>query len=242
MKAIIIEDSRLARQGLLRMLGDYADIEVVALAENAEIALEQITEHQPDVIFLDIHMPGESGFELLQALELVPKIIFTTAYAEYAIQSFDYPTVDYLLKPVSKERLAQAVDKLRKVMVPTLVSEAENDIERQLELNSKILIKDGEECHLVNLADIYYIESCKNHVRAFFKDKKAFIRKNMAHVDDTLPSSTFFRANRQAIINLNFIEVIEPSISEGYDIKLKGGILVEVSRRNAAKLKEMLSL
>ncbi len=242
MKALIVEDSRLARQGLLRMLAEYTDIEVVGLAENAEIALDQITEHQPDVIFLDIHMPGDSGFELLQALELVPKIIFTTAYAEYAIQSFDYPTVDYLLKPVSKERLSQAVDKLRKVMVPAQASAAESDIHRQLDLNSKILIKDGEECHLVDLADIYYIESCKNYVRAFFDDKKAFIRKNMAHIEESLPSSTFFRVNRQSIINLNYIELIEPSISEGYDIKLKGGILVEVSRRNAAKLKEMLSL
>ncbi|WP_049630357.1 LytTR family DNA-binding domain-containing protein [Cellvibrio sp. pealriver] len=238
MKALVIEDSRLAREGLCRMLERFPELDVVGQAKTAVQARELIDKHQPDVLFLDIHMPGESGLELLQSLTSTPKIIFTTAYAEYAINSFDYPTVDFLLKPISHERLAKSIEKLSAEESPS----AQHLPERVLKENSKIFIKDNDECHLISLSDIVYIESCKNYVCAFFNGKKAFIRKNMAALEQTLPRAIFFRASRQFIVNLNRIDQIKPGVSEGYDLVMEDGKRVEVSRRNAAELKDRLSI
>lgn len=238
MKALVIEDSRLAREGLCRMLERFPELEVVGQAKTAAQARELIDMHQPDILFLDIHMPGESGLELLQSLTNTPKIIFTTAYAEYAINSFDYPTVDYLLKPISHERLAKSIEKLN-AEESTLSQELPA---RVLKENSKIFIKDNDQCHLISLSDIVYIESCKNYVCAFFNGKKAFIRKNMAALEQSLPRAIFFRASRQFIVNLNRIDQIKPGINDGYDLVMDDGARVEVSRRNAADLKDRLSI
>lgn len=238
MKALVIEDSRLAREGLCRMLERFPELEVVGQAKTAVQAREMIDKHQPDVLFLDIHMPGESGLELLQSLTSTPKIIFTTAYAEYAINSFDYPTVDYLLKPISHERLAKSIEKLNAEESPL----SQHLPERVLKEKSKIFIKDDDQCHLISLSDIVYIESCKNYVCAFFNGKKAFIRKNMAALEQALPRSIFFRASRQFIVNLNRIDQIQPSLNDGYDLIMDDGTVVEVSRRNAIELKDRLSM
>jgi two-component system, LytTR family, response regulator len=238
MKALVIEDSRLAREGLCRMLERFPELEVVGQAKTAAQARELIDMHQPDILFLDIHMPGESGLELLQSLTSTPKIIFTTAYAEYAINSFDYPTVDYLLKPISHERLAKSIEKLN-AEESTLSQELPA---RVLKENSKIFIKDNDQCHLISLSDIVYIESCKNYVCAFFNGKKAFIRKNMAALEQSLPRAIFFRASRQFIVNLNRIDQIKPGVNDGYDLVMDDGKRVEVSRRNAAELKDRLSI
>lgn len=248
MKALIVEDSRLARDGLARMLEHYAEIDVIGKAADAHQAKLMVEQLAPEVLFLDIHMPGKTGLELLQELDELPHIIFTTAYSEYAIQSFEFPTVDYLLKPISQDRLNVAVAKLltaQKVLEAKQSAagstQSSSTPARKLDMTSKIFIKDGDACHLVALNDIYYIESCKNYVRAFFGGDKAFIRKNMTQIEESLPSEHFFRASRQAIINLNHIESIEQSVGDGYDVTLKGGLVTEVSRRNASKLKDMLS-
>lgn len=239
MKALIIEDSRLARDGLARMLSVYPELDIVGKAADAHEAKALIEKTKPEVLFLDIHMPGKTGLELLEELDELPKIIFTTAYSEYAIKSFEYPTIDYLLKPISQERLAVAVNKLLNESPAPL--QAPSAPTRRLALSSKIFIKDGDACHLVALDDIYYIESCKNYVRAFFDNQKAFVRKNMTQIEEVLPSDVFFRASRQGIINLNHIQRIEASVGDGYEVTLTNGVVAEVSRRNAAKLKEMLS-
>jgi two-component system LytT family response regulator len=173
-KAIVVEDSRLAREGLLRMLSEFEELEMVGSADHPDSALKLISEHRPDVLFLDIHMPGQSGFDLLDKLDYIPQVIFTTAYSEYAYRSFDYNPVDYLLKPVSPERLAAAVDKLTRRDQP-LVALA-------LEMSSKIFINDGDDCHLVSLNEIRYFESCKNHSRVFFDTHKPFIKKALSTV------------------------------------------------------------
>jgi two-component system, LytTR family, response regulator len=235
MRAIVVEDSRLAREGLVRMLAAFPEIDVVGQADHPTTALALIRETEPDVIFLDIHMPGATGFDLLASLDYLPRIVFTTAYSEYAIRSFDYNTVDYLLKPISHERLAVAVGKL--------AGEAQAEAPRPpLDIHSKIFVKDGERCHLVSLASIRYIESCKNYVRIFFGDDKAYIKKSMNSVEERLPRKYFFRANRQCIVNLQEIRSIEESISLGYDVTMNDGKVIEISRRNAADLKELLSL
>jgi two-component system LytT family response regulator len=237
MKAIVVEDSRLAREGLVRMLAAFPDIEVVGQADHPSTALALIGETKPDVIFLDIHMPGATGFDLLASLDYLPRIVFTTAYSEYAIRSFDYNTVDYLLKPISHERLELAIRKLIGQAEPTA-----EVVRAPLEINSKIFVKDGERCHLVSLASIRYIESCKNYVRIYFGNDKAYIKKSLNSVEERLPAQYFFRANRQCIVNLQEIRSIEESISLGYDVTMNDGKVLEISRRNASDLKELLSL
>jgi two-component system LytT family response regulator len=236
MKAVVVEDSRLAREGLVRMLAAFPELDVVGQADHPDSALALIRATQPDVIFLDIHMPGATGFDLLASLDYLPRIVFTTAYSEYAIRSFDYNTVDYLLKPISHERLEIAVRKLAGE------SQAGTSPRPRLDINSKIFVKDGERCHLVSLASIRYIESCKNYVRIYFGDDKAYIKKSLNSVEERLPAKYFFRANRQCIVNLQEIRSIEESISLGYDVTMNDGKVLEISRRNAADLKELLSL
>ena len=239
MKAVVIEDSRLAREGLVRMLGAFPDIEVVGQADHPDTALALINATRPDVIFLDIHMPGATGFDLLAALDYLPRIVFTTAYSEYAIRSFDYNTVDYLLKPISQERLEAAIGKLLAGPRPDEESSAAG--QPVLEIGSKIFVKDGERCHLVTLSSIRYIESCKNYVRIYFGDDKAYVKKSLNSVEERLPPRYFFRANRQCIINLQEIRSIEESVSLGYDVTMTDGRQVEISRRNALELKDLLS-
>lgn len=236
MKTLVVEDSRLAREGLLSMLAQFAGLEVMGAARDAEQARQLIAEHRPELLFLDIHMPGESGFELLESLDYEPKIVFTTAYSEYAIKSFDFQTVDYLLKPISTERLAQTIDKLN------APATGDTDTQQPLDRHSRIFIKDGERCHLIEVGRIHYLESCKNYTRLFFGDDKAFVKKSLNQLEARLPQRLFFRANRQAIINLEAIAGIAESVSEGYEITLSDGRLVDVSRRNAARLKTLLSL
>lgn len=235
MRAIVVEDSRLARDGLVRMLGEYPDIEVVGQADHPDTALPLISALRPEVLFLDIHMPGASGFDLLAQLDYLPRIVFTTAFSEYAIRSFDYNTVDYLLKPISPDRLGQAVAKL--------LGEADEPKAppRRLDMDSKIFIKDGEKCHLVALEAIRTIESCKNYVQVTFGADKAYVKKSLNSVEERLPAGHFFRANRQCVVNLQAIRSIEESISLGYMITMTDGRLIEVSRRNAIELKELLS-
>lgn len=235
MKAIVVEDSRLARQGLLRMLQQFIGLEVVGTAEHPSSALTLIEQHRPDVIFLDIHMPGETGFDLLDKLDYTPQVIFTTAYSEYAYRSFEYNAVDYLLKPISKERLADAVNKLSASPAPVDLSV------EPLERNSKIFIKDGDECHLVTLSDIRYFESCKNHVRVFFDNKNAFIKKPLSTLEERLPGQFFFKVSRQFIVNLFEISSIDESVGDGYDITMSDKKIITVSRRNATELKRRLS-
>lgn len=237
MKAIVVEDSRIAREGLIEMLGEFAEVEIVGEAEHPAPALELIREKRPDVIFLDIHMPGETGFELLEKLDYIPRIIFTTAYSEYAIKSFDYHTIDYLLKPISQERLALAIAKLN-----TITNEASTEFKPPLEMNNKIFVKDDDKCHLVTLESIRYFESCKNHARIFFNKDSAFVKKSLSQLEERLPKRFFFRANRQFIINLHAISAIEEAISDGYEVTMEDGKKIAISRRQACELKELLSL
>ncbi len=235
MKAIVVEDSRVAREGLVRMLHQFPELALVGEADHPQSALQLINEHHPDVIFLDIHMPGESGFDLLEKLDYTPRIVFTTAYSEYAIRSFDYHAVDYLLKPISQQRLAVAIEKL-------FAQPATSALQPSLDINSQIFVKDDDHCHLVPLASIRYIESCKNYVRIYFKDQKAFIKKPLNQVEERLPTRHFFRANRQFVVNLQAIVAIEEAISDGFLLTMDDGKQIEVSRRNALSLKNLLSL
>lgn len=242
MKTLVIEDSRLARDGLVKMLAGFAELEIVGSARDVGQARTIIAEHRPELLFLDIHMPGETGFDLLESLDYTPKIIFTTAYSEHAIRSFDHHTIDYLLKPVSQERLAMAIRKLTSGQNNERSMADSRIYESPLDMHNKIFIKDGNNCHLIEVRSIDYCESCKNYVMIFFDGKKAFIKRSLNQVEQRLPAGAFFRASRQYIVNLQSIVQISESVGEGYEVIMKDGKLIEISRRNAIRMKELLSL
>jgi two-component system LytT family response regulator len=241
MRAIIVDDSRLARTGLARMLAAFPGIELVGEADHPDTALPLIRDLDPDLLFLDIRMAGADAFDLLARLDHHPRIVFTTAHAEYAIRSFDFDTVDYLLKPVSPERLALAIRKLapREAVPPAAPAMA--PAQAPLEPDSRIFIKDGERCHMVSLASIRCFESCKNYVQVFFDNQRAYVKKSLGSVEERLPRHMFFRVSRQHIVNLNAVVRIEEAMDGGYVVTLDNGMKLDISRRNAAQLKETLS-
>lgn len=239
MKAIIIDDERLARVELRRLLSPYKEIEIVEEAVNAEDAVKKIYEHNPDVIFLDIQMPGKNGFELLEELDGVPFVIFTTAYDEYALKAFDYNAMDYLLKPIEPSRLEETVKKLLERYQKQKLKESNKDT---LTENDQVFVKDGERCWFVKLSNVKLLESEGNYVRLYFDEHKPLILRTLNYLDERLDSKTFFRANRKHIINLKWVDSIEPWLNGGLLVKLKGGQKIEVSRRQAIKFKETLAL
>jgi two-component system LytT family response regulator len=239
MKALIVDDERLARTELKRLLEPFKEIEIVGEAVNAEDAANKISELNPELIFLDIQMPGKSGFELLEELDSVPKVVFTTAYDEYALKAFEYNALDYLLKPIEPQRLEETVKKLiegrRKEKIQIYVNEI-------LTAGDQVFVKDGERCWFVKLEKVRLLESEGNYVRLYFDDFKPLILRTLNYLDERLDNKSFFRANRKHIINLKWVENIEPWLNGGLLAKLKGGHKIEVSRRQAVKFKEMLSL
>ncbi len=236
MRAIIVEDSRLARQELLRLLEPFKQIEVVAEVGEPEKAIKIINELTPDLLFLDIQMPGKNGFELLDAIEFKPQVIFITAYDEYALRSFDYDAVDYLLKPVETSRLKDSINKLD--------TNGANDFRSIVRLSEScsVFIKDSDRCWFVELPRIYRLESCGNYTKVYFEENKPLLHKSLNQIEKRLPESMFFRANRQSIINLKFIVSVELGINSNLIVKLKSGCEIEVSRRNSARFKQLLSL
>lgn len=239
MRAIIVDDERLARVELRRLLSPYKEINIVGEAVNVEDAISKISDLKPDLIFLDIQMPGKNGFELLEELDSVPTVIFTTAYDEYALKAFEYNAMDYLLKPIEPKRLEATIKKIIEINRKNITDESEHPI---LAEDDQVFVKDGERCWFVKLSTVRLFESEGNYVRLYFDDFKPLILRTLNYLDERLDSRTFFRANRKHIINLKFIENIEPWMNGGLLVKLKGGVKIEVSRRQAIKFKDMLSL
>ncbi|MCH7962930.1 MAG: response regulator [Bacteroidetes bacterium] len=239
MKALIIDDERLARTELKRLLTPFKEINVVGEAVNADDALEKIQELKPDLLFLDIQMPGKTGFEMLEELDSVPTVIFVTAYDEYAIKAFDYNALDYLLKPIEPNRLEETVNKLIEKKRKKTISELDKNT---LTEGDQVFVKDGEKCWFVKLENVRLFESEGNYVRIYFGENKPLILRTLNYLDERLDDKTFFRANRKHIVNLKWIASIEPWLNGGLLVKLKDGQKVEVSRRQAIKFKDMLSL
>ena len=240
MKALLIDDERLARQELKNLLAPYTQIQVVGEANNAETAIESIRQLKPDVIFLDIQMPGKNGFELLEEISGLPEVVFVTAYDEHAIRAFEVNALDYLLKPVQQSRLAETV---KKILNKDHVAATENKEQTQpLNDSDQVFVKDGEKCWFVKLSDIRLFESEGNYVRVHFDMNRPLILRSLNNLDERLNNRTFFRASRKHIINLKWVESIENWFNGGLMVKLRGGEQVEISRRQAAKLKDMMSL
>jgi two-component system LytT family response regulator len=238
MRALIIDDERLARKELIKLLEEHPSIEVVGEAVNADEAEQMIYDLNPDLLFLDIQMPGRTGFQLLESLESAPLVVFTTAYDEFAIKAFEVNALDYLLKPIQTDRLSEAVQKI----LEKERSRTGKGGSKKLGLEDQVFVKDGERCWFVSLANIRYFESDGNYIKVYFDNHRPMIHKSLNALDDRLDERAFFRASRKHIINLSWVEGIEPWFNGGLMVKLRGGDKVEVSRRQAAKFKDMMSL
>ena len=240
--AIIIDDERLARNELKKLLQDYSDIEVIDEAANVDEGLEKIELHNPELIFLDIQMPGKTGFDLLTEIDKAPKVIFTTAYDEYAIKAFEVNALDYLLKPIEPKRLMDSINKLHDELHREK-AEGQTSFNRgPLNEHDQVFVKDGERCWFVKLGEIRLFESVGNYAKVFFGTNKPLILKSLNALEERLDERMFFRANRKHIVNLRWIEKIEPYFNGGLLVDLKGGEKIEVSRRQTVKFKEMMSL
>jgi two-component system, LytTR family, response regulator len=241
-KTLIIDDERLARNELRKLLSEFPDIEVIDEATNVDEGVEKIDMLNPDLIFLDIQMPGKTGFDLLQEVERAPRVIFTTAYDEYALKAFEVNAFDYLLKPVEPKRLSDAIQKLNYEISRERAGEAGIFNRGPLTENDQVFVKDGERCWFVKLSEIRLFESVGNYAKVFFSTNKPLILKSLNALEERLDERMFFRANRKHIINLRWIERIEPYFNGGLLVELKGGEKIEVSRRQTVKFKEMMSL
>ena len=241
MRVLIIDDERLARQEMKKLLKDFVHLDVIGECTNAQDAVKKIHDLRPDLIFLDIQMPGMNGFEMLEQLDFVPKVIFVTAYDEFALKAFEVNALDYLLKPIESPRLEEA---LKRVQDDIESSENNESIvtRSRLKENDQIFLKDGDKCWFVTLKDVRLFESEGNYVRVFFNNFKPLILKSLNNLEEQLDSKTFFRANRKYIVNLKWIESMENWFNGGLMLTLKDETKVEVSRRQAVKFKELMSL
>ena len=235
-----MDDERLARKELMKLLEDHPMIEVVGEAMNAEEAYQMINEHNPDLLFLDIQMPGKTGFQLLEMLDAVPLVVFTTAYDEFALKAFEVNALDYLLKPIQPERLSETIAKLSEKQRARTA--AERGPEKKLGLHDQVFVKDGERCWFVSLNNVRLFESDGNYIKVYFDNNRPMIHKSLNALDEKLDERAFFRASRKHIVNLSWVEGIESWFNGGLMVRLRGGDKVEVSRRQAAKFKEMMSL
>jgi two-component system LytT family response regulator len=234
-RALIIDDERLARNELRRMLDGMAEIEIVGEAKNADEAVQQIAALRPDLLFLDVQMPGCDGFELLEKLDEAPSVIFTTAFDRYALRAFEVSALDYLVKPIPPPRLAAAVAKaVARAGASAPAGTADGaPASGPLGRRQRIFVRDGERCWFVAIEDIVLIESEGNYARLYFAGHRPVLPRSLNAIGDRLDPGLFFRANRRQIINLERIESLAPWPNDGYLVKLSGGLEVEMSRRQA---------
>jgi two-component system LytT family response regulator len=257
MRAIIIDDERLAREELKKLLKDYHEIEIIDEAKNPEEAIEKIKAQKPDLLFLDIQMPGMTGFEMLKRLDEIPQVVFVTAYDEFALKAFEVNALDYVLKPVDPVRLEETVKKLTSNKESDFQSTAKTPqldrSNRTLGISDQIFIKDGEKTFFVSLKDVRMFESDGNYVKVYFDRSKPLILRSLNSLEEKLNPEYFFRANRKYIINLTWISKIENWFNGGLQVELrpannlgndetKEGDKIEISRRQAIKFKEIFSI
>ena len=227
---------RLAREEVKRALSNYPKFAVLGEAANVDNAIIFIEKERPDLIFLDIHMPEKSGFDLLEELTVVPEVVFTTAYNQYAVKAFEVNALDYLVKPIREERFAITIEKIK-----TEFSKTESKRE-PLPMHYKIFVKDGENCHFIPLTDIRLIQSMDNYARLYFGEDKAMIKKSLSQIEEKLDPNVFFRINRSQIVNTEYIEQIKPYLKNKLSIVLTTDEKLEVSSRQSVKFKNFNSL
>lgn len=238
MRTIIVDDERLAREELKSLLADYPEIELIGEYKNAIEAKVAIENDAPDLVFMDIQMPGETGLQLLEKIKNPPRTIFVTAYDEFAIKAFELKAYDYLMKPIDPDRLAEVYRRLHEEN-KTPESVQNNN---KLKAGERILIKDGEKVWFIKVEDIRYFESEGNYVKVYFDKFRPLILRSLNSLEERMDEKLFFRANRKFIINLHHIVNIESWFNGGLQVELSCGTKIEISRRQTIRFKDMFSL
>lgn len=237
MNLLIVDDSRLARKELIDLLSDIPNTHVIAEAVDVSSAVTAINTHKPDLVLLDIHLPDGDGFDVLENSDFTPQVIFTTAYEQHALRAFEFNALDYLLKPVTRERLEAAIARRQHNQPSAPITHVNNAPKTRTD---QIFVRDGEHCHFIRLSDLRLINVEGNYVRLFFLNTKAMLARSVSYVEERLDPAVFFRANRQQIVNMDYVAKIEPWLNDGLVIKMLDGTQVEVSRRQAKELKQRL--
>jgi two-component system, LytTR family, response regulator len=232
MKTVIVDDEPLARRELRRLLTAHPSIQIVGEAGDIDEAHERIESLAPGVVFLDIQMPGGSGFDLLAQLDWVPRVIFTTAYDRYAVKAFDVNALDYLLKPIEPERLAAALDKLQPMPL-AVRREAHKDTPLE-----QLFVRDGPRCWFIPLRDVSVFSAEGNYVRMQWGQERPLLGRSLAALESKLDPQRFFRANRQQIINMEFIRSVDLGVGGRLHVQLNDGREIQISRRQARQFRE----
>ena len=235
MKAMIIDDEPLARRELGRLLLEFPWVEIVGEAGQVMEAAEKIEALTPELLFLDIQMPGGSGFDLLARLEHLPQVIFTTAHSEHAVRAFEVNALDYLLKPVEPERLAAALTRIKHgsgTQAPFAGAPLE-----------QLFVRDGPRCWFIPLREVRLLTADGNYVRLLWGKLQPLLGRPLTLLEQRLDPKRFFRANRSQIINLDFIESVEVGVNGRLHVQLRdGGPEVEISRRQARRFRDLTSV
>lgn len=242
-KVIIIDDEPLARSIVRSYISQYSDIEIVAECNNGFEGVKAIDEFQPDLIFLDIQMPKINGFEMLELIDANPSVIFTTAFDEYALKAFEASAIDYLLKPFTKERFDQAVNKWKISNFISSSSSVINEIpHKQPDEKSRIVVKDGGTIHIIPTSSVLYLEAYDDYVKIFTAEKYYLKKKTLTYYEQSLHAKDFLRIHRSYIINVNFLTRIDSFEKNSYNATLTNQAKIPISRNSYAQLKENLGL
>ncbi len=244
LRTIIVEDEELARNLLKSFLKDFENIELIAECENGFEGVKAINDLQPDLVFLDIQMPKITGFEMLELLEHKPQIIFATAYDQYALKAFEYNAADYLLKPYSKDRLAEAVDKvvdrIQKEGKSSDIAERISDFPKE-EFLDRVVVKDRHKIHITPIDQVRYIESMDDYVMIYTNEGRYMKQKTMKYFETALDPKNFIRIHRSYIVKVDEINEIQQYEKESYIVILHDKTKLKVSKTGYKNLKDVLN-
>ena len=237
MRVVIVDDEPLARRELRRLLAEFAWIDVVGEAANVGEATPLIDRLLPDLLFLDIQMPGGTGFDLLERLEHLPRVVFTTAYDKHAVHAFEVNALDYLLKPIEPERLAAAVARAQ-----AAAAGASAAAPTSATILERLFLRDGDRCWFVPLREVKLFTAEGNYVRLSWEKIHPLLGRPLSSLEPRLDPKRFFRANRQQIINLEYIESVDLGVNGRLHVQLRGGPEVQISRRQARLFRLLASI
>lgn len=230
----LLDDEPLAVAELKAMLANHKELDIIGTSNDPETAVKELNASSPDLLFLDINMPGMNGFQVLEQLENVPEVIFVTAYDEFAIKAFEINALDYLLKPLSQERLKESLEKALKRLDTGKVQKLQSD--------QRIFIKDGEACHFVPIPEIEWMESVGNYVQVYYSKGRPLLHRSLNYLEERLPADIFFRANRQSIFNVKYVSDIQPYFNNSLQVVLKSGQKLEMSQRQSTRFKQLMGI
>ena len=242
LRTIIIDDEKLARDIVKRYAAKIDMLEIIEECGNGFDGIKAINSQKPDLIFLDIQMPKLNGFEMLELLEEKPKIIFTTAFDQYALKAFDVNAIDYLLKPFPEERFAEAVNKVSKEQSDASnerVEKLKSHLEEETEYLDRVIVKQNQKINIIPIDKVSYFEAQDDYVMIHTDDGKYLKQKTMKYFEDHLDPKDFIRIHRSSIVNIDRVKEIELFDKDSYKAVLKDGTKLSVSRSGYIKLKEI---